>query len=449
MKEKNLDNMNDKEKKTKENLFIENAEDKEGKVNLENTEADTPIAKGDSGNYGQEYPKKENQEELEDRVNISLEADLDKTEKEALNYDFDHEIEEDRSLDSRDMEYNPDTLDEGVEKGEEKDKKGLKGKIFQLIGLFAFLLFISAFLPSLIERLRRPEPLLYDSKKISKITAVKDDIYLVDGEKLLAYSKGKKIYEKELDKNSVLFLDKDRIYVSEAGNLIVLNRKSGKEENLYKYDSPILGIRKIKDNLALLMSNKLVILNEDFKVRRECEVEGLIFGLDFGVYTNILSLDKNMIFHFNLLDKDKNKLDLATKEVLVFNKYLDEDRHVLASESGLYLYDKNKLVKKIKVDNLRAIDYDEGKIALVDGNILKIYDKEMKVKSKLDMEKLLESQKINKLIFNKGLIYCLGEEEIFIVKGDKLEKVEGIDFFKSGEYTYLIKEDRIERYRER
>lgn len=396
MKEKILDNMDDKEKNTEENLEMEKDEEKDIRVNKGKEDLQPPM----------------------------LELDDKKPSKE----DFDKE---------------------GQEGLEEKNNKNKKRKIPLLIGIFVFALLVFTFLPKLIEEVKTPEPVLYPSKEIGKIVAEKDDIYLIDGKKLLAYSKGKKKYEKELDKNSVLFLDKDRIYISEAGNLIVLNRKSGKEENLYKYDSPILGIRKIKENLALLMSNKLVILNEDFKIKREYQVSGLIFGLDKGTYVNILSLDENMIFHFNLLDEDKNKLDLATKEVLVFNKYLDESRHILASETSLYLYDKEKIIKKVKVDNLRAIDYDDGKIALVDGNVLKTYDKELNEKSKLDMEKTLGNQKINKVIFNKGLIYCLGEEEIFIVKGDKLEKIKGIDIFKSGEYTYIVKEDRIERYRER
>lgn len=396
MKEKIVDNMDDKEKKTEENLEMEKDEEKDIQVNKGKEDLQPPM----------------------------LELDDKKPSKE----DFDQK---------------------GQEGLEEKNNKSIKKKIPLLIGIFVFAFLVFTFLPKLIEEVKTPEPVLYPSKEIRKIVAVKDDIYLIDGKKLFAYSKGKKKYEKELDKNSVLFLDKDRIYISEAGNLIVLNRKSGKEENLYKYDSPILGIRKIKENLALLMSNKLVILNEDFKIKREYQVSGLIFGLDKGAYVNILSLDENMIFHFNLLDEDKNKLDLATKEVLVFNKYLDESRHILASETSLYLYDRDKIIKKVKVDNLRAIDYDDGKITLVDGNVLKTYDKELNEKSKLDMEKTLGNQKINKVIFNKGLIYCLGEEEVFIVKGDKLEKIKGIDIFKSGEYTYIVKEDKIERYRER
>ncbi|MDO5026796.1 MAG: hypothetical protein Q4E50_03070 [Tissierellia bacterium] len=133
----------------------------------------------------------------------------------------------------------------------------------------------------------------------------------------------------------------------------------------------------------------------------------------------------------------------SVDELFMYTSFLSDKSNVLLTNSYLYLINNGKLIRKTFILNPRAIDVKNDKIALVDDESLKIFDKDLKL-----LEEVNLSFKADNIMIVRDKILLVGNNFMASYEDNNLIKTDVANmksYFLEKDGIYVVMPNRIEK----
>lgn len=266
------------------------------------------------------------------------------------------------------------------------------------------------------------------------------------------------VYEKK-DGNEVLFsrdlgddvqniiYDK-YIYIVRSNGIELLKRNNGKTERVLenienlsfaeKHGNYIFGYtdkRAYVWSLDLKNENKMLFDQTPAKFRKQDDLySAILIGSNAGT----------MKTRYQVFENDTNIYDIASvDEAFLYSDFIDVNKHIVVTNRYVYLFEKDRLIKKVFITNPIAIDSGYGKIAVVDYNSLKVFNNNLELEDNITI-----NFEVDKVKIRNNSITVIGDRNIGVYENKNLVEM------SIGEYqsiaindfgTYIIFDNRIEK----
>lgn len=282
----------------------------------------------------------------------------------------------------------------------------------------------------------------------SKLIGIVDNkYYRIKDDQFEAFNKdNKEIFS--IKTNNIVDIIYDRViyFFSGDGKVVSISRDKGKEEKKIDLKMEIKKANLVNNQIVIFGKNKISILDRKLKIIKE--VDKLTNPIAYTEnktqkFIELESINETINSTLTIKNNDEVLYKLnATKETFLKIEEIN-DSIFLLSNKYIYLIKENKIIKKMIVLNLSAIDFRDNKIAMVDNNILNIFDENLE---------LIESKPLNKEIqkisIRKNSIIMLAKDSIFVYeKGNLLEEKakDWISSYAENDAYYIIFKDKIQR----
>lgn len=274
--------------------------------------------------------------------------------------------------------------------------------------------------------------------------------YSLDGNKLLARDKKKGVlFERRLGLDVEDIVYDKFVYVSRGNGLVsAYDRFDGSLFSKIDLGHQVFNLELANNKLIAYGKNKVFVMDPYLK-----EVTEKTY--DYRPVKYIFSDDQEAVLFLDReLDGLKSRLEIyqadkkvyyisSVDELFMYTSFLSDKSNVVLTNSYLYLINDGKLIRKNFLLNPRAIDVKNDKIALVDDDNLKIFDKNLKL-----LEEVKLSFKADNIMIYKDKILLVGQNAIASYEDNNLIKTDVSkmkSYFIEKDGIYIVMPDLIEK----
>ncbi len=201
--------------------------------------------------------------------------------------------------------------------------------------------------------------------------------------------------------NNKLFVSsKDAVYIlNNQGTLIKkleipFETKNTKvDENLYVFGDKQFQIYDLEGKLILEDAFKSVISTMSLSSNKEKLVATTLDATKDNFKSDL---------YLNNIKDNKDASQTFINEVIMYSKFIDEDRYLTVSNKQMILFDSFAIVNKVMLNDFKDISFSDSNIYLLNGDLLNVYDFDLTLKVSIELEVDFSS------------IYCEGSKVILI-----------------------------------
>lgn len=318
-----------------------------------------------------------------------------------------------------------------------------------LLLLFFILILIFIILVYRFKKLDANEEIFRDkfSTQDEFIGVIDDKYYKIDNGKFVAKdSTGELFSIYVLDVKQILY--DNLIYIFEKnGNIRSIDRNNGSEIKSFNLGENIEFAKFYNDDILIYSENSAYIMDKKLEILSKIEDLDNPINIDIDSEKKAIiefkNLNNTFYSNFIYINDDEIVFELSTNtETYLFTKIID-NKVILVSSSYIYLIENNTITKKILIEDISALDFNENNLAIVnDGNLI-IYDENLNEISRKDLE-----EDADKLYIRNSSIVIVGEKNLMVFENDNLIKTpiqNVIGSFSNSQASYIIFKDRIEK----
>lgn len=318
-----------------------------------------------------------------------------------------------------------------------------------LLLLFFILIFIFIILVYRFKKLDANEEIFRDkfSTQDEFIGVIDDKYYKIDNGKFVAKdSTGELFSIYVLDVKQILY--DNLIYIFEKnGNIRSIDRNNGSEIKSFNLGENIEFAKFYNDDILIYSENSAYIMDKKLEILSKIEDLDNPINIDVDSEKKAIiefkNLNNTFYSNFIYINDDEIVFELSTNtETYLFTKIIG-NKVILVSSSYIYLIENNTITKKILIEDISALDFNENNLAIVnDGNLI-IYDENLNEISRKDLE-----EDADKLYIRNSSIVIVGEKNLMVFENDNLIKTpiqNVIGSFSNSQASYIIFKDRIEK----
>lgn len=318
-----------------------------------------------------------------------------------------------------------------------------------LLLLFFILIFIFIILVYRFKKLDANEEIFRDkfSTQDEFIGVIDDKYYKIDNGKFVAKdSTGELFSIYVLDVKQILY--DNLIYIfEENGNIRSIDRNNGSEIKSFNLGENIEFAKFYNDDILIYSENSAYIMDKKLEILSKIEDLDNPINIDVDSEKKAIiefkNLNNTFYSNFIYINDDEIVFELSTNtETYLFTKIIG-NKVILVSSSYIYLIENNTITKKILIEDISALDFNENNLAIVnDGNLI-IYDENLNEISRKDLE-----EDADKLYIRNSSIVIVGEKNLMVFENDNLIKTpiqNVIGSFSNSQASYIIFKDRIEK----
>lgn len=318
-----------------------------------------------------------------------------------------------------------------------------------LLLLFFILILIFIILVYRFKKLDSNEEIFRDkfSTQDEFIGVIDDKYYKIDNGKFVAKdSTGELFSIYVLDVKQILY--DNLIYIfEENGNIRSIDRNNGSEIKSFNLGENIEFAKFYNDDILIYSENSAYIMDKKLEILSKIEDLDNPINIDVDSEKKAIiefkNLNNTFYSNFIYINDDEIVFELSTNtETYLFTKIIG-NKVILVSSSYIYLIENNTITKKILIEDISALDFNENNLAIVnDGNLI-IYDENLNEISRKDLE-----EDADKLYIRNSSIVIVGEKNLMVFENDNLIKTpiqNVIGSFSNSQASYIIFKDRIEK----
>lgn len=318
-----------------------------------------------------------------------------------------------------------------------------------LLLLFFILILIFIILVYRFKKLDANEEIFRDkfSTQDEFIGVIDDKYYKIDNGKFVAKdSTGELFSIYVLDVKQILY--DNLIYIfEENGNIRSIDRNNGSEIKSFNLGENIEFAKFYNDDILIYSENSAYIMDKKLEILSKIEDLDNPINIDVDSEKKAIiefkNLNNTFYSNFIYINDDEIVFELSTNtETYLFTKIIG-NKVILVSSSYIYLIENNTITKKILIEDISALDFNENNLAIVnDGNLI-IYDENLNEISRKDLE-----EDADKLYIRNSSIVIVGEKNLMVFENDNLIKTpiqNVIGSFSNSQASYIIFKDRIEK----
>lgn len=289
-------------------------------------------------------------------------------------------------------------------------------------------------------------------KSYNDVSVVGDVLYYRDKQTLYGIKKkedtNEVIFSKELEAGIKTIIYDKYIYVVSPNSVELLNRKNGKTNRVIENLDSLTFAEKHGDNIIGYADKSAYIWSLDLKNEKKLSFDQTPAKVrkEGNLYSVILvNSDAGIIkSRYQVFENDKMIYDISSvDEVFLYSDFIGANKHIVATNRYIYLFEMNVLVKKTLVKNPIAFDSQNGMIAVLDYKSLKVYNSDLALQDNLNI-----NFEVDKIKFRENSITIIGDRNVGVYENKNLLEMpigeyQGIAINDFG--TYIIFENRVEK----
>lgn len=324
-----------------------------------------------------------------------------------------------------------------------KSKSGTIKVLLFSLGLVALALFLY--------RNFRPDPAkvpfpVYEDGQLAKIS---DAWFQREGTAIASYDdQGQRLTSWETDLNHPMVCFGDRIYVASSKGKLTAYNSQGKPVQVLEADIPFNAIQFFDDRVYALGGTGIFVYDQNLKALEDYDTEArvaFVTPLEQGfAAVEVGTRGVELRSSFTIYDGGQAVFRMTHfNEVVQYVGSLGQDRIFYVTDRAIYLYRDLVLDASLEIPTPSAIAHTDQTIAIISGNVLRIYDTELRV------QETVLKQAYESMVGLDQKFYFSGPEGYGSLIRGKLREVHALgvqDLKEIDGAPYLIFEDGVQRF---